>query len=103
MINIMNKKMTSFNEDEVLRDAAYKRALNKNANEKDKQDMYNQGKEEGQVEKQKENVIYIFKEKYMNESIEFLGNLTLEQYDTIFKMLIRNKTLEEMKSYLNYQ
>ena len=39
----------------------------------------------------------------MNESIGFLENLTLEQYDTIFKMLIRNKTLEEMKSYLNYQ
>ena len=101
VINIMNKKMTSFNEDEVLRDAAYKRALNKNANEKDKQDMYNQGKEEGQVEKQKENVLKMFHFTYPKEDDKFLQNLTSEQYDIIHEMLFTRKTIEDIKEYLN--
>ena len=43
----MKEKIERFNQDEQLRDMAYKRSLNRWANERDKQDMYEKGKEEG--------------------------------------------------------
>mgnify|MGYP006896416586 FL=1 len=43
----MKEKIDRFNQDEQLRDMAYKRSLNCWANERDKQDMYEKGKEEG--------------------------------------------------------
>ena len=42
----MKEKIDRFNQDEQLRDMAYKRSLNRWANERDKQDMYEKGKEE---------------------------------------------------------
>ena len=41
----MKEKIDRFNQDEQLRDLAYKRSLNRWANERDKQDMYEKGKE----------------------------------------------------------
>ena len=50
VVEIMKEKIDRFNQDEQLRDMAYKRSLNRWANERDKQDMYEKGKEEGIVE-----------------------------------------------------
>ena len=47
VVEIMKEKIERFNQDEQLRDMAYKRSLNHWANERDKQDMYEKGKEEG--------------------------------------------------------
>ena len=47
VVKIMKEKIERFNQDEQLRDMAYKRSLNRWANERDKQDMYEKGKEEG--------------------------------------------------------
>ena len=47
VVEIMKEKIERFNQDEQLRDMAYKRSLNRWANERDKQDMYEKGKEEG--------------------------------------------------------
>ena len=47
VVEIMKEKIDRFNQDEQLRDMAYKRSLNRWANERDKQDMYEKGKEEG--------------------------------------------------------
>ena len=43
----MKEKIERFNQDEQLRDMAYKRSLNRWANERDKQDMYEKGIAEG--------------------------------------------------------
>ena len=60
----MKEKIDRFNQDEQLRDMAYKRSLNCWANERDKQDMYEKGKEEGIkqgiIEKSKEKTKQLF-------------------------------------------
>ena len=64
MVEIMKGKIDRFNQDEQLRDMAYKRSLNCWANERDKQDMYEKGKEEGIkqgiIEKSKEKTKQLF-------------------------------------------
>ena len=47
MVEIMKGKIDRFNQDEQLRDMAYKRSLNRWANERDKQDMYEKGIKQG--------------------------------------------------------
>ena len=59
----MKEKIERFNQDEQLRDMAYKRSLNCWANERDTQDMYEKGKEEGIEEGIKQGIIEKSKEK----------------------------------------
>ena len=108
VVEIMKEKIERFNQDEQLRDMAYKRSLNRWANERDKQDMYEKGKEEGIEEgiKQgigqgKNNLIkQLFNKYYPKEDDSILENLNNEQYDKIFEMILDNRSINEIKEFL---
>ena len=104
----MKEKIDRFNQDERLRDMAYKRSLNRWANERDKQDMYEKGKEEGIEEGIKQgigqgkyNLIkQLFNKYYPKEDDSILENLNNEQYDKIFEMILDNQSINEIKEFL---
>ena len=116
----MKEKIERFNQDEQLRDMAYKRSLNRWANERDKQDMYEKGKEEGIAEGVKQglemgieqgvmqgigqgkyNLIkQLFNKYYPKEGGSILENLNNEQYDKIFEMILGNRSINEIKEFL---
>ena len=116
VVEIMKEKIDRFNQDEQLRDMAYKRSLNRWANERDKQDMYEKGKEEGieegikqgieqglerGIEQGKYNLIkQLFNKYYPKEDDSILENLNSEQYDKIFEMILDNQSIEEIKKFL---
>ena len=124
VVEIMKEKIDRFNQDEQLRDMAYKRSLNRWANERDKQDMYEKGKEEGIkqgikqgieqglemgieqgvmqgiIEKSKEKTKQLFNKYYPEEDDNILENLNNEQYDKIFEMILDNRSIEEIKGFL---
>ena len=109
VVEIMKEKIERFNQDEQLRDMAYKRSLNRWANERDKQDMYEKGKEEGieegikqgieqglemGIEQGKYNLIkQLFNKYYPEEDDSILENLNNEQYDKIFEMILDNRSI----------
>ena len=120
VVEIMKEKIERFNQDEQLRDMAYKRSLNRWANERDKQDMYEKGKEEGIkqgieqglemgieqgvkqgiIEKSKEKTKQLFNKYYPKEDDSILENLNSEQYDKILEMILDNQSIEEIKKFL---
>lgn len=120
VVEIMKEKIERFNQDEQLRDMAYKRSLNRWANERDKQDMYEKGKEEGIkqgieqglemgieqgvmqgiIEKSKEKTKQLFNKYYPEEDDNILENLNNEQYDKIFEMILDNRSINEIKELL---
>ena len=124
VVEIMKEKIERFNQDEQLRDMAYKRSLNRWANERDKQDMYEKGKEEGIeegikqgieqglemgieqgvmqgiIEKSKEKTKQLFNKYYPKEDDSILENLNSEQYDKIFEMILDNRSINEIKGFL---
>ena len=120
VVEIMKEKIERFNQDEQLRDMAYKRSLNRWANERDKQDMYEKGKEEGIkqgieqglemgieqgvmqgiIEKSKEKTKQLFNKYYPKEDGSILENLNSEQYDKIFEMILDNRSINEIKGFL---
>ena len=124
VVEIMKEKIERFNQDEQLRDMAYKRSLNRWANERDKQDMYEKGKEEGIkqgikqgieqglemgieqgvmqgiIEKSKEKTKQLFNKYYPEEDDNILENLNNEQYDKIFEMILDNRGINEIKKFL---
>ena len=108
VVEIMKEKIERFNQDEQLRDMAYKRSLNRWANERDKQDMYEKGKEEGTeegikqgiIEKSKEKTKQLFNKYYPKEDDSILENLNNEQYDKIFEMILDNRSINEIKELL---
>ena len=116
VVEIMKEKIERFNQDEQLRDMAYKRSLNRWANERDKQDMYEKGKEEGieegikqgleqglemGIEQGKYNLIkQLFNKYYPKEDDGILENLNNEQYDKIFEMILDNRSINEIKEFL---
>ena len=116
----MKEKIDRFNQDEQLRDMAYKRSLNRWANERDKQDMYEKGKAEGikqgieqglemgieqgvmqGIGQGKYNLIkQLFNKYYPKEDDSILENLNNEQYDKIFEMILDNQSINEIKELL---
>ena len=108
VVEIMKEKIDRFNQDEQLRDMAYKRSLNRWANERDKQDMYEKGKEEGIeegikqgiIEKSKEKTKQLFNKYYPKEDDSILENLNSEKYDKIFEMILDNRGINEIKKFL---
>ena len=108
VVEIMKEKIERFNQDEQLRVMAYKRSLNRWANERDKQDMYEKGKEEGIeegikqgiIEKSKEKTKQLFNKYYPKEDDSILENLNSEQYDKIFEMILDNRGINEIKKFL---
>ncbi|MFQ7193431.1 Rpn family recombination-promoting nuclease/putative transposase [Thomasclavelia spiroformis] len=109
VVEIMKEKIERFNQDEQLRDMAYKRSLNRWANERDKQDMYEKGKEEGieegikqGIEQGKYNLIkQLFNKYYPEEDDNILENLNNEQYDKIFEMILNNYSIEKIKNIID--
>ena len=113
VVEIMKEKIERFNQDEQLRDMAYKRSLNRWANERDKQDMYEKGKEEGiaegvkqglemGIEQGKYNLIkQLFNKYYPKEDDSILENLNSEQYDKIFEMILNNYSIEKIKNIID--
>ena len=101
VVEIMKEKIERFNQDEQLRDMAYKRSLNRWANERDKQDMYEKGKEEG-IKQEKYNLIkQLFNKYYPKEDDSILENLNSEQYDKIFEMILDNYSIEKIKNIID--
>src|SRR5699024_11574182 len=108
VVKIMKEKIERFNQDEQLRDMAYKRSLNRWANERDKQDMYEKGKEEGieegikqGIEQGKYNLIkQLFNKYYPEEDDNILENLNNQEYDKIFEMNLDNRSINEIKGFL---
>ncbi len=112
VVEIMKEKIERFNQDEQLRDMAYKRSLNRWANERDKQDMYEkgiaegvkqgleQGVKQGIIEKSKEKTKQLFNKYYPKEDDSILENLNNEQYDKIFEMILDNRSINEIKELL---
>ena len=101
VVEIMKEKIERFNQDEQLRDLAYKRSLNRWANERDKQDMYEKGKEEG-IKQEKYNLIkQLFNKYYPKEDDGILENLNNEQYDKIFEMILNNYSIEKIKNIID--
>ena len=112
VVEIMKEKIERFNQDEQLRDMAYKRSLNRWANERDKQDMYEkgiaegvkqgleQGMKQGIIEKSKEKTKQLFNKYYPKEDDSILENLNSEEYDKIFEMILDNRSIEEIKGFL---
>ena len=104
VVEIMKEKIDRFNQDEQLRDMAYKRSLNRWANERDKQDKYEKGKEEGIkqgiIEKSKEKTKQLFNKYYPKKDDSILENLNNKQYDKIFEMILDNRSINEIKEFL---
>lgn len=100
VVIMMKEKMDQFNEDEELVLAASKRQLVKIQHHQEKIRIRQEGKEEGELLKAKENTLMLFKSKYPQEDILILENLTLSQYNEIFKALIENKNLQIIKEMI---
>ena len=64
------------------------------------QRMHEEGKAEGKLASKKEDTLMLFKSKFPQEDNELLENLTLQQYDHIFKALIENKYLKTIKKII---
>ena len=101
VVEIMKEKIDRFNQDEQLRDMAYKRSLNRWANERDKQDMYEKGIADG-VKQGKYNLIkQLFNKYYPEEDDSILENLDSKQYDKIFEMILNNCNIEKIKDIID--
>lgn len=55
---------------------------------------------EAEIKAKAEFVLKLFKSKYLNEETKWLENLTEYQYDQIFKKLIEDASLEEIKKII---
>ena len=89
-----------YHEDEELVLAAEKRQLVKIQHYHEGQRMHEEGKAEGKLASKKEDTLMLFKSKFPQEDNELLENLTLQQYDHIFKALIENKDLKTIKKII---
>ena len=100
VVIMMKEKMDQFNEDEELVLAASKRQLVKIQHHQEKVRIRQEGKLEGELLKAKENTLMLFKSKYPQEDKQLLENLTLSQYNDIFKALVENKDLQIIKEIM---
>lgn len=100
----MKRKYDQFMEDMNLREEAwaYEKA------EFDKQIHYAdglakglaEGLTEGETKKSKSQAIKFYQKKYPESDIQWLEDLTEYQYDQIFKKLIEDASLEEIKKII---
>ena len=105
----MKEKVNQFNEDDLLRLAAFKREeylkSERYKNKLNKEEGYSLGKEDGIVigeakgalEESKRKVIQLFNSFYPNEDTSFLNDLNSSKYDLVFDALLKHKSLEELK------
>ena len=104
----MEKKADDFNEDMILQDMAFNRDLNKRARQARMKRERDEGKEEGLQEGLAEgkklglndglrySVLKLFIKTYPQAETGFLENLSVEQYEKIFDLLIEKASLEKI-------
>ncbi|WP_418555850.1 hypothetical protein [Longibaculum muris] len=96
----MEKKADDFNEDIILQDMAFNRDLNKRARQARMKRERDEGKEEGLAEGAKfgkrDFVLKLFIKTYPQAETGFLENLSVEQYEKIFDLLIEKASLEKI-------
>ena len=100
----MEKKADDFNEDMILQDMAFNRDLNKRARQARMKRERDEGKEEGLQEGLAEGkkfgkrdfVLKLFIKTYPQAETGFLENLSVEQYEKIFDLLIEKASLEKI-------
>ena len=108
----MEKKADDFNEDMILQDMAFNRDLNKRARQARMKRERDEGKEEGLAEGKKlgltegkklglndglrYSVLKLFIKTYPQAETGFLENLSVEQYEKIFDLLIEKASLEKI-------
>ena len=112
----MEKKADDFNEDMILQDMAFNRDLNKRARQARMKREHDEGKEEGLAEGKKlgltegkklgltegtkfgkrDFVLKLFIKTYPQAETGFLENLSIEQYEKIFDLLIEKASLEKI-------
>ena len=104
----MEKKADDFNEDMILQDMAFNRDLNKRARQARMKRERDEGKEEGLQEGLVEgkklglndglrySVLKLFIKTYPQAETGFLENLSVEQYEKIFDLLIEKASLEKI-------
>ena len=108
VVDIMEKKADDFNEDIILQDMAFNRDLNKRARQARMKRERDEGKEEGLQEGLAEgkkvgltdglrySVLKLFIKTYPQAETGFLGNLSVEQYEKIFDLMIEKASLEKI-------
>ena len=96
----MEKKADDFNEDMILQDMAFNRDLNKRARQARMKRERDEGKEEGLQEGLSKGLRYsvlkLFIKTYPQAETGFLKNLSVEQYEKIFDLLIEKASLEKI-------
>ncbi|TCV95388.1 hypothetical protein [Longibaculum muris] len=96
----MEKKADDFNEDMILQDMAFNRDLNKRARQARMKRERDEGKEEGLQEGLSKGLRYsvlkLFIKTYPQAETGFLENLSVEQYEKIFDLLIEKASLEKI-------
>ncbi len=96
----MEKKAEDFNEDMILQDMAFNRDLNKRARQARMKRERDEGKEEGLQEGLSKGLRYsvlkLFIKTYPQAETGFLENLSVEQYEKIFDLLIEKASLEKI-------
>ena len=112
VVEIMKRKVEQFNQDDELRDMAFKRDLQKKARAGEVRDAFDQGKEEGisigkeegisiGIERGKQDLVMVlFHGLYPNTDTSFLEGLSALQYDHIANMIANKKSVEEIKDYI---
>ncbi|WP_418555051.1 PD-(D/E)XK nuclease family transposase [Longibaculum muris] len=104
VVDIMEKKVDKFNEDMILQDMAFNRDLNRQARharmkqerEEGKEEGLTEGKKLGVSEGKKEFVLKLFTKSYPRVETKFLNQLSVEQYEKIFDLLIEKASLEKI-------
>jgi len=100
VVDIMEKKADDFNEDMILQDMAFNRDLNKRARQARMKRERDEGKEEGLQEGLSKGLRYsvlkLFIKTYPQAETGFLENLSVEQYEKIFDLLIEKASLEKI-------
>lgn len=97
VIDIMEKRLKIFNEDEKLRDMYYKRDLNKMVIEADKQDARAEGKEEGKEEGSFQKVMDFIQARYGTVEEDWLKSLNHRQLESINHIIFKEDNYEKFK------
>ena len=84
--------MEKFNEDMILQDMAFHRDLNRWASHARIQRVRDEGKQEGL----KYSVLKLFQRRFFDAKTSFLDDLSIEQYEKIFDLLLEGANLEDI-------
>lgn len=99
VVKIMSKKLEDFNQDEILKDMALKRDLNRATHEAEKKDMYRLGKLEGKEEGINEG----FFQATAESIVSVMDNLQLTIEEAMDALNIPIDSKVEYMRYINHQ